>query len=229
MTRFQVPERHVAPLRFVATASDELFDRLYSALTASASSRGELEDRVQGLFSADDDVPRATPTVGAILAACVTRSSEGAGAAAWAADLAEADELGLDEKAREVFRGRMERILEVDALTRLAKAADLLTESDKPYGEARIISDIRPVFLDDPSDPPTGAVLVHTLKIDYYSREGSEGFSTAYFALDDIDLEQLLNAVKRAREKAASLHKVIADAGLDVMAPLRGAGETRED
>jgi len=227
MTRFRVPERHVSALRFLALADEGVFERLQAALAVEpATSRAELEDRIRGLLPAGEDVPPAVALAGAILSACVVRSSERADAARFASDLASADDLGFSDEQRGLFESRLVGILGLEALTNLAKAADLLSESERPFAEGRVITDIRPVFSDNATEAPVGAVIVHTLKVDFYDRDG---FASTYFAMDDADLKQVGEAVERALEKSESLRKLLSSAGLAAMAPLREGDEPGED
>jgi hypothetical protein len=226
MTRFRVPARHIGALKYIASAEDDAFDQLLSALADEpASSRAEVEDQVKGLLPNDDDVPGYRPLVGAIMALCVLRGSEDA--SEFAAEIAQGEELEFEDTERAIFEPRLARVLGLEPLTNLAKAANLISESDKLYGEGRIITDIRPVFPPtDPSRRPSGALILHTLKIDYYK---DEEFASGYFVLDDVDLQMLRKAVDRALEKSKSLRELLLSVDLAVMQPLREEGEQGEE
>ena len=226
MTRFRVPDRHIGALKYLASAEDDAFDQLLSALADEpVSSRAELEDRVKRLLAPEDDGPAYRSLVGAIMALCVLRGTEDA--SEFAAEIAQGEELEFDDTKRAIFEQRFVRVLELEPLTNLAKAANLISESDKLYGEGRIITDIRPVFPPtDPSRRPSGALILHTLKIDYYK---DDEFASAYFVLDDVDLEKLRKAVDRALDKSTSLRELLLSVDLAVMQPFREEGEQGEE
>jgi hypothetical protein len=82
------------------------------------------------------------------------------------------------------------------------------------------------VFPTDPARRPSGALILHTLKIDYYK---DDNFASAYFVLDDVDLEKLRSSIERALEKSKSLGELLLSVDLAAMQPLREAGERREE
>jgi hypothetical protein len=56
-----------------------------------------------------------------------------------------------------------------------------------------------------------GALIVHTLKLDY---RHSGRLQTVTFALDAIDLTELKQAIERAEEKARTLAAMLESAGV---------------
>ena len=86
------------------------------------------------------------------------------------------------------------------------------------YGEhpnllhySQILNDIRPVFDGAHSDDLVGVVITHTLKLEYHSGRGREEI---YIALDDADLEELGDAIARARSQSDKLGSFVKSAGL---------------
>lgn len=90
----------------------------------------------------------------------------------------------------------------------IAKAAILLTESERLFGDGRIITEIRPVFADNLDDRPSAAIIVHTLRIQYSDAEGSKEF---YVALKSIDVQKLKKTTERALTKEQNLRRVVHD------------------
>lgn len=93
-----------------------------------------------------------------------------------------------------------------------AKASDLLTEYDRIFGDARIVTDIRPVFMEDPQKMANGAVIVSTLKVQY---QDSRGISDFYVALDTQDLVALKKVVDRALSKIDTVKAELDRANLE--------------
>jgi hypothetical protein len=109
------------------------------------------------------------------------------------------------------LRTLLERLLGIEALSVVSKAARLLRDGERLYCGAKVLSDIRPVFGSDPAIKPLGAVLTHTLKVGYH--EGSD-HREFHVVLDSNDLASLEEAVQRARAKDATLRSVLKSTGL---------------
>jgi hypothetical protein len=101
------------------------------------------------------------------------------------------------------FRNRLERLFSIDALSISAKAVLLQLEYERRYHEARVLTDIRPVFGADPSQPPKAAVLSHMLRLAYH--DNSSEIKEFYLGLDSIDLSELIQVLLRAQEKEQTL------------------------
>lgn len=95
----------------------------------------------------------------------------------------------------------MATLLDLDLIVTMARALDLVTEFDKSFHEARIVTDLRPLF-EDPSDIQ-GAVIVHTLRIEYH--QGGGQIKAFYVTLGASELHQLQSLVQRAVQKSDAL------------------------
>ncbi|HEY3743965.1 MAG TPA: hypothetical protein VGL53_29175 [Bryobacteraceae bacterium] len=109
------------------------------------------------------------------------------------------------------LRAALERILDIESLHIVSKAARLQRDGERLFCTAKILSDIRPVFTADPKVGPSGAVLCHTLKLGYHEGKEHREF---HVVLDSEDLEALAGAVERARSKDDTLRKVLREAKL---------------
>jgi len=78
----------------------------------------------------------------------------------------------------------------------------VLTVHACAYASSRILSDVRPVFGDDVDSAPLGAVLVHMLSIHYLNLDE---LNTFVVALDEKDVEELLEVLQRAKRKSKTL------------------------
>ncbi len=137
-------------------------------------------------------------------------------------DLAEAvsraiDESGVEEfklpgEAREQFKHRLVGILEAGSIHLGLKAGELLTEHEHTIHDARVLTDVRPVFGSNPEEPPEANVLVHMLKLSYHDE--SEEVKEIYVALDTGDVNRLISTLERANKKAESLKKMLEPTGV---------------
>jgi hypothetical protein len=129
-----------------------------------------------------------------------------------AENLSESTDLDLDEAARSNLRSRAAAILEAQVFGTTGVATDLQTLHERNYQSARIVTDIRPVFQDDLAKAPDGAVIVETLQIQTWSRDG--GAQLMFVSMDEADLRQLQSIVTRALDKTETLKAFIAEKGL---------------
>jgi len=87
------------------------------------------------------------------------------------------------------------------------KAYGLLTESERLYNRARVITDLRNVFLESPDEKPAAAVIVHSLRITFAKRGAAEK-EDFYVEMDIQDIDDLKSALDRAalKEKEIRTH-----------------------
>ena len=90
------------------------------------------------------------------------------------------------------------QILESTAITIAAKALDLSYDYQNVLRDARIITDIRPVFDVDRTEI-VGAVISQTFKIEYTSDDGAHAIA---FAIDENDIRKLRKACDLALTKS---------------------------
>lgn len=122
------------------------------------------------------------------------------------------EELGLSGEERAGFGERLALLLEVDSLDATSKALDVLLEHEHTFHDVRIITDIRPVFGQDAEKSPTGAMIVHVLKISYHDQ--SEEIKEFYVALDPGNIGALSTEIERANQKADTLKRMLEPTGV---------------
>lgn len=119
----------------------------------------------------------------------------------------ESERLRLLPEDRDFFTKRLSELLSVEPLNRVVRASILLHENEHSLRDARILTDIRPVFeTENPDAPPRGAVILHTLKISYRADNTVKEF---FVALDTDDVRKLLDQLERADAKAESLKSIL--------------------
>jgi hypothetical protein len=131
-----------------------------------------------------------------------------------AQDVSGSADLELDEGERDVLAARLDLLLRIPAIRLSAHAYDLVTEYERIYHEARILTDIRPVF--DPADAevaaPKAAVVMASLKIEHHA--SGTGVSSDFYAMDRTDLLQLRETVDRALKKVERIQLMLAESGV---------------
>lgn len=119
--------------------------------------------------------------------------------------------LNLPKGDRERFKQRLVQLLDIDSVKVASKANVLLHEYEHVLCNARVMTDLRPVFAANPEAPPKAVLIVHTLKINYHDAEGLKEF---YVAMDSEEMDQLMYVLDRADSKSKSLRAVLDKAEL---------------
>jgi hypothetical protein len=98
-----------------------------------------------------------------------------------------------------------------------AKAGRVLTQHERIFSGARIMTDLRPIFHLNVSEKPDAAVIIHMLKIT--QRDNSGHHEDLYFALDSNDIVVMKDILDRATTKEKTLRDIMKDSGVTVLDP----------
>jgi len=111
------------------------------------------------------------------------------------------------QQVAHALSGLLDSLDEGHPLVVARKAQDLLFEHQNVFEEARLVTDVRPVF-DSRGSKVLEAFIIHTLLVRYY--ESGESRRVA-FALDAGDVAKLRSLCERAETKAAVLKEALKD------------------
>jgi hypothetical protein len=208
----RIPPRYLPGLRAIAELSDEVIKDLQTALVDVPHSltTERLAEHVAKAVPHISD--RALETTEALLSLIALLPEDGGGASDLAKDVAHSEDLELADGERNPFAERLLRLLNLECLSLAARAYDIVTEYERVFHDARILTDMRPVFGPDTSQGPKAALLISTLKIDFHPPDGS--LDSHFFALDYADLLRLRDTVERALSKHKSLRAMIKQTGI---------------
>lgn len=120
----------------------------------------------------------------------------------------------LDEHEVDVslFKVKFPHILRCEETLGVAvKGVSLLYDEEKVLSSAKIVSDIRPIFLSDPTQDPPSVLIVHSLRLQFLENNRE---SEIYMALDASDLKELKNVIDRAMAKEKTLTSLLAKASV---------------
>jgi|SRR6266850_1187169 len=98
-----------------------------------------------------------------------------------------------------------------------AKAGYILTQHERIFSGARILTDIRPVFHQNVSEKPGAALIVHMLRMTQRDNHGNS--TDQYFALDSNDIRRIGALIDRALKKEETLKNLMKDSGVTVLNP----------
>lgn len=209
-----LPESQAPAMTAVASLSEDSFERLVSglAIEPAIASLTDLVGVVDGLGVVDPPGPR--DIVEALIGAVGAAHWRSVDDAQVAESISRSEVLDLGEDQRAVLAERLLILIRTRTIEVLGKAIDVATEHERIFLDGRILTDVRPVFLGDQTDQPAGAVLVHTLRVDYHEAGHRRSF---FVAMDAADLEQLRKVISRAVDKTASVRGLVTDAGLPIV------------
>src|SRR5260221_1650275 len=86
-------------------------------------------------------------------------------------------DIDMTGQNREILKDRLVKLLSINAISTVLKATSVLIDHEHIFHSARLFTDIRPVFGDNPRGKPAAAVIVNMLRITYVKgREQKEFF-----------------------------------------------------
>lgn len=114
--------------------------------------------------------------------------------------------LKIEEKDFNKIKSITEKILSLDkTIGIISKISYLSDENPNHYLTSHLITDLRYIFYNDPTEIPDYALIKHTLKLNYFS---NKKLQEIFITLDTEDLKELKNNIKRAIKKEKSLREL---------------------
>jgi hypothetical protein len=211
----KIPDRYKPGLVVLSSLQDDTFDKVTAALKSSPPPRGEKElavwisSEVKG--PSPQDIKRLIETLASLYR---LRTRSAVKLDALSSDVAQAAARdGLDISIDRV-KDRLTTVLVIDSLNLTdTKAKELQLEEEHTLCDARIITDLRPVFGGNVADTPEAMIIVHTLKLGYHNSSNPQHLDM-YVALDADDISRLIEVLKRAQEKSRTLKKQFEGGGV---------------
>jgi hypothetical protein len=205
-----VPKALRPSLDKLRTIPDSTLQKLMSALEStpfavpsvqelSANDTSELKEAVLELYRVREYFDTEVPEFAAEIAA----------------SLQEAVSFPVAEVA--AFKDRLTKILLVTPLGIASKSESLKVEYERRFCTARILTDVRPVYVGSPSSRPSAMMITHTLRITFHDDTGE--LREVYITMGDNDLVTLRELVDRAEEKTKSLQSVFATTNIPIVTP----------
>lgn len=202
MPQLRIPESFLPAWKAFASLDEEGLARVTLAIRGARPSLRVQVFLQQAAQAMPVDVAVQRPLLEMLLNLAVLRIEVPRPTEALLADLrGYVDTLGPDFAPRtnwETLGATLGQIIAAPALVLTAKAEDVMSQHQHVLTSARAFTDVRPVFSDDVAQGPVGGVVVHTLRLEYYDGESEKSF---YLAMDNEDVQSLLDVLDRARLK----------------------------
>ena len=212
-----IPREYIPAIGEILKLSDASIEELVNALSSVTicAEAKEMAEKITGLIP---DIPsqNLTDIIDALYSLYHVREFSEVTPSRFLIDLIETlrrnPDLGL-KKAEDIARARtrFKQLLNISTLNTLSKAIRLQRDGERLYCDAKILSDIRPVFSEEASEGPGSAVITHTLKLGYHEDDDHKQF---FIVLDQQDLFQLWEVIDRALKKAEALTALLEKSGL---------------
>lgn len=122
----------------------------------------------------------------------------------------------ISESNRSVLKQRLKQLFEAQTSLKLtAKAGGVASDFERVFYNARIMTDVRPVF-DASGTVVEAAAIIHNLVIHFGEDSDHRDF---YVALDVQDLEALRETLERASKKANTLRALLGYTKVSYLSP----------
>ena len=211
MPSFILPESAYASVKALVGLDDLQFDeliRLFEETPPVLDSEGFVDSVTSRVTSFSPDVARTVLTELITMVYTGSRnqmtSSELAAALSEAALDANSEKFPFTDQQKSILESRLLRAFATRSLRVTGKAQSVVLDTDKRYLEARILTDLRPIF-DDAADEIAAAAVIHNLRIRYSE---NNDVKDAYFSMSGADLTALTEAIERALTKEAGLSQL---------------------
>jgi hypothetical protein len=219
-SRLQIPDSDQEPLAAFLALPKATADAFILALSESPVSfrRQDLVKSVQGKTGLTNDESAAIVRV--LLALFLVGQDLAIGTeelveqVALAVDESDHPSLRIDAKQRAELKDRLHQALRQNSLGLTAKALSVAIEHKYLLHQARIVTDIRPVFTGTANDAPGAFVVSHVPRLNCHKDGGFEEF---YVGMSSADLGRLAELVKRAQSKELTLRQAMKPCNVPVL------------
>jgi hypothetical protein len=210
--RLAIPREYERGIVVIKTFSDADVDRVVQFLKSADArlDRAELTSKLSSLLESlsKEDVAKFAETLTSLY---FLRAHSDVSVEQFVDDLTDAvresdnkDILTLDSAELAQLKKRFSLLLTIRALYTRSKALGLRTDFANIFWDAKVITDIRPIWDGDVTQVPDGIVITNTLNLEYHH---VGGHGEIYIAIDNEDIELLIAVLKRAQDKTVTLSK----------------------
>lgn len=216
---WQIPRNDLLAIFKINDLSDESIKELSNAL-ATAPMRNDIDDMVESVAENVSSIlfDELANIMGTLETLYHIRDVANVELSVFIDDILEGveysnyDDIESQQVEPSSLKRKLESLLNIKTLKLVSKSNLIQRDGERLYCESKILSDIRPIFEDDISVKPSGAVLIHTLKIIYHLGRDRQEF---HIMLNSEDLEALYDVIVRAQTKEETLKGLMKDANLE--------------
>jgi hypothetical protein len=230
LARLSIPTRYRAALSSLRSLSEDDVRAVRAILEQAQTAIRRAADQKTGESIDPDEIVTSLQTSGpnlpiknlrevleAILSLYVVKSRKDSSTDQFIEDVCDAMERidsaqRVERENRTEYAGKLRILLNANSFAVVTKAIDLATEDERTFCQARIITDLRPVFGQHVEDGPQAMVVVHMLKLSFHGQGREHG--EFHVSLDSSELRELKQVIERAELKAKSLSSAVKDVSI---------------
>lgn len=110
-----------------------------------------------------------------------------------------------------IFKDRLKKLLDINSLAVIIKAITILRESTNLFSNARVLTDVRPIFDVEVTNKPVLFAIMSTLKLSYVVDGQLKEF---FVSMDESDINFLIEVFEQTRKEIDGLKVAFKDARL---------------
>ncbi len=219
----RIPDKFKQSFEWLATMPEGDFNRMHESLV-KAQPAFDIEvfaNRVAkmggGLDS--DEINNLITAIAPIISSMPDQKDRDAFVRSASASIYVDKKPGVEQKSAQSLETRLNQLFTAeDTLGIVAKAQAIYYSQENDFWNSKIVTDVRYIFNSDPDKDPAAAVLVHSLHLGYHSNR-ERAHKEFILALDDEDLDQLQDAINRAKVKARTLVRMLQNTDVVCLVP----------
>lgn len=222
MPGVDIPKEYEQGIVVIKSLSDSDVDRIVGVLKDASPSSDPTDIAAMLRPSlpeiSDADIKKFAETLHSLYS---FRSHSDVSADEFAVDLSEATKENGNPKVRTTdphelaaLERKLKSLLKIRPLSILSKAQGLQYDFANIFWDAKVISDIRPVWDREATKPPEGIVITQTLKLEYHY---VGGHGEIYVCLDKDDIERLISVLEQAQDKMNTLKSLTKASSMKIL------------
>jgi hypothetical protein len=214
---FTIPEKRREGFAVIARLNKESVQELSQCLAQIPVKLFDRESIIHEVVSANlklIDVKNVTSVVETILSLFFPFIESGKPIQAFLAEILDAidesinsKDLILNDDERRNLAENLLSLLSVQSIGLAAKASSVMFENERSFLSSKVICEIRPIF-EMEKDTIGGAVIVHTLRIEYF-KKANDDQEEFYIQLDDDDIDDLIFKLERTKSKSTKIKEML--------------------
>lgn len=206
MSNIRIPEEHQQAFVAISMLSDSTVTELFSILETVPLAIQQKSAVEKALSNSTHKFPENVHDIVNVLfsiylaLAYTNKAIEG-----FVADIVESiDNIQIEGythtlEEKDNLRKNLTTLLSISSISTVSKATGVLFDCDNILRNARILTDIRPIFGYGEDDSILASVIVQTLKFEFVKDDEEKEF---FINLDDQDIDNLIGILQRAKRKS---------------------------
>lgn len=206
---FQIPDEYRPGLEKLVLCEDKFIEKLFEAVKQSPPTF-HIEDIVSfAIKEYKIDAIDSLEILNSLVSLYFLRETEQLSTEEMIDKISELlqEKSSFSEQQIHYFKKRLSVFLEInEPLEIISKGFDLKIEYENIFSKSRILTDMRPIFKSKIQAGIGGAIITHTLRLNFQTLSDSKEF---FVNLSSGDIDTLISQLEEAKEKEQELKKLL--------------------